>query len=60
MTIELLDTEEAQAEDPVEVQVSLLPLSALSCAVLSPTALTLHTLPPHNIVAQSWSHLQLC
>lgn len=33
MTIELLDTEEAQAEDPVEVQVSL-PLSALSCAVL--------------------------
>lgn len=30
MTIELLDTEEAQAEDPVEVQVSLLPLSGVS------------------------------
>lgn len=29
MTIELLDTEEAQAEDPVEVQVSLRLLSAL-------------------------------
>lgn len=41
MTIELLDTEEAQAEDPVEVQVSLLLLCALSCAVLSPAVLTL-------------------
>lgn len=30
MTIELLDTEEAQAEDPVEVQVRLLPLSGVS------------------------------
>ena len=35
MTIELLDTEEAQTEDPVEVQVSLF---------LSSTALTLHIL----------------
>lgn len=60
MTIELLDTEEAQAEDPVEVQVSLLPLSALSCAVLSPSALILHMLPSHITVPQSWSHPQLC
>ena len=30
MTIELLDTEEAQVEDPVEVQVRLLPLSGVS------------------------------
>lgn len=50
MTIELLDTEEAQAEDPVEVQVSLLPSSALSWAVLSPTALTLLMLTPHITV----------
>lgn len=60
MTIELLDTEEAQAEDPVEVQVSLLPSSALSWAVLSPTALTLLMLTPHITVTQSWSRLQLC
>lgn len=43
MTIELLDTEEAQAEDPVEVQVSLLLLSVLSCVQphsWSPTLLT--------------------
>lgn len=31
MTIELLDTEEAQAEDPVEVQVSLPPVVWSQC-----------------------------
>lgn len=59
MTIELLDTEEAQAEDPVEVQVSVLPSSALSCAVLSPTALTLHTLP-HTSQCHSPAHIPNC
>lgn len=32
MTIELLDTEEAQTEDPVEVQVRTIALGSLPCA----------------------------